>query len=171
MARVRSSSRKAIMTALLSWTENLLYEKLRHKRLRFARELTLIFRDVLTTGETLFVPSVTQTQIVDDDDDKDVYHSTINLQAGSSDSKEELNLSDTTTPMRVTDELLGLNVTTNISGTSGDGSEGKRKRVGGVSGRKKQEVPTSMRIANAKSEIAKDNRVRTEIVTRFWQMT
>ncbi|XP_054806242.1 L10-interacting MYB domain-containing protein-like [Prosopis cineraria] len=59
-------------------TENLLYGKFRYKGLRFARELTLIFKDVLATGETLFVPSATQTQI-EDDDDEDVYHPTIDL--------------------------------------------------------------------------------------------
>ncbi|XP_054799728.1 uncharacterized protein LOC129304108 [Prosopis cineraria] len=116
--------------------KNPLYEKFKYKGLRFARELTLIFKDVLTIGETLFIPSTTQTQI-EDDDDEDVYHPTIDLQEGSGNSEEELNLSNTTAPTRVTDELLGLNITTNINGTSGDGSQGKRKRVVGVGGRKK----------------------------------
>ncbi|XP_054790964.1 uncharacterized protein LOC129296381 isoform X2 [Prosopis cineraria] len=57
--------------------ENPLYEKFRQKGLRFARELTFIFRDVLAIGETLSVPSATQTQI--EDDDEDVYHPTIDL--------------------------------------------------------------------------------------------
>ncbi|XP_054776792.1 L10-interacting MYB domain-containing protein-like isoform X2 [Prosopis cineraria] len=39
--------------------ENSLYEKFRYKGLRFARELTLIFKDVLATGEICFVPSAT----------------------------------------------------------------------------------------------------------------
>ncbi|XP_054811312.1 L10-interacting MYB domain-containing protein-like [Prosopis cineraria] len=146
--------------------ENPLYEKFRYKGLRFARELTLIFKDVLATGETLFVPSATQTQI-EDDDDEDVYRPTIDLREGSGDSEEELNLSDTIAPTGVTDELLGLNVTINTGGTSGDGSQGKRKRVVGVGGRKKQKVPASMKIADAMSEMAKDNRARTETVNKI----
>ncbi|XP_054820819.1 uncharacterized protein LOC129319777 [Prosopis cineraria] len=67
----------------------------------------------------------------------------------------------------VTNELLGLNVTTNTGGTSGDRSQGKRKRVVGVNGRKKQKVPASMKIADAMSEMAKDNRARTETVNKI----
>ncbi|XP_054781942.1 uncharacterized protein LOC129289160 [Prosopis cineraria] len=129
-------------------------------------ELTLIFKNVLVTGETLFVPSVTQTQI-EDDDDEDVYCPTIDLREGSSDSEEELNLSNTAAPTGVTDELLGLNVTTNTGKTSGDGSQGKRKRVVSIGGRKKQKVPTSIKIADAMSEMAKDNRARTETVNKI----
>ncbi|XP_054820641.1 uncharacterized protein LOC129319567 [Prosopis cineraria] len=69
--------------------------------------------------------------------------------------------------MRVTDELLGLNVTTNTGGTSGDGSQGKRKRVVGGGGRKKQKVLASMKIADAMSEIAKDNRVRIKTINKI----
>ncbi|XP_054806181.1 uncharacterized protein LOC129308812 [Prosopis cineraria] len=146
--------------------KNPFYEKFRHKGLRFARELTFIFRDVLATGETLFVPSTTQTQI-EDDDDEDVYRPTVDLQEGFSDSEEELNLSDTAAPTGVTDELLGLNVTTNTDRTSGDGSQGKRKRVVGGSGRKKQKFPASIKIADAMSKIAKDNRARTETMNKI----
>ncbi|XP_054806241.1 uncharacterized protein LOC129308893 [Prosopis cineraria] len=103
----------------------------------------------------------------EEEDDKDVYRPTIDLQEGSGDSEEELNLSDITAPIGVTDELLGLNVTTNTGGTSGDGSQGKRKRVGGVGGRKKQKVPTLMKIADAMSEIAKDNRAKIETVNKI----
>ncbi|XP_054813523.1 uncharacterized protein LOC129314184 [Prosopis cineraria] len=102
--------------------------------------------NVLATGETLFVPSTTQIQIEEDDDDEDMYCPTIDLQEGSDNSEEELNLFDTIAPVGVTDELLGLNVITNIGGTSGDGTQGKRKRVGGVGGRKKQKVPASIKI-------------------------
>ncbi|XP_054801500.1 uncharacterized protein LOC129305518 [Prosopis cineraria] len=134
------------------WNENPLYGKFRYKGLRFARELTLIFKDVMATGETLFVPFATQTQIEDDDDE---------------DVEEELNLSDTAAPMGVTGELLDLNVTTNIGGTSGDRSQGKRKRVVGIGGRKKQKVPALMKIADAMSEMAKDNKARTETVNKI----
>ncbi|XP_054824810.1 uncharacterized protein LOC129322527 [Prosopis cineraria] len=129
-------------------------------------ELTLIFKDVLATGETLFVPSVTQTQI-EYDDDEDVYRPTIDLREGSGKSEEELNLSDTVASTGVTDKLLALNVTTNTGRTSGDESQGKIKRVVGVGGRKKQKVPTSMKIADAMSEMAKDNRARTETVNKI----
>ncbi|XP_054790806.1 uncharacterized protein LOC129296237 [Prosopis cineraria] len=103
----------------------------------------------------------------EDDDDEDVYHPTIDLREGSGDNEEELNLSDTTAPTGVTDELLGLNVTTNTGGTNGDESQGKRKRIVGISGRKKQKVPASMKIADAMSEMAKDNRARTETVNKI----
>ncbi|XP_054796739.1 uncharacterized protein LOC129302084 [Prosopis cineraria] len=138
----------------------------RYKGLRCTRELTLIFRDVLATEEILFVPFATQTQIEDDDDD-DMYHPTIDLQKGSGDIEEELNLSNTASPMGVTDELLGLNVTTNTGRTSGDKSQGKRKRVVGIGGRKKQKVTASMKIADAISKIAKDNRARIETVNKI----
>ncbi|XP_054806243.1 uncharacterized protein LOC129308895 [Prosopis cineraria] len=107
-----------------------------------------------------------KTQI-EDDDDEDVYDPAIDLREGSGDSEEELNLTDTAAPTGVTDELLGLNVTTNTSGTSGDGSQSKRKRVVGIGGRKKQKVPALMKIAYVISEMAKDNRARTETVNKI----
>ncbi|XP_054824716.1 uncharacterized protein LOC129322413 [Prosopis cineraria] len=146
--------------------ENPLYEKFRYKGLRFARELSLIFKDIPATGETLFIPFATQTQL-EDDDDEDVYHPTIDLQEGFDDSEDELNLSDTIVPIGVTDELLGLNVTTNIGETSGDRSQGKRKRVVGIGRRKKQKVFASMKIADAMSEISKDNRARIETMNKI----
>ncbi|XP_054795079.1 uncharacterized protein LOC129300536 [Prosopis cineraria] len=123
--------------------------------------------DVLATGETFFIPSVSQTQIEDDDDDEDVYCPTTDLWEGLSNSEEELNLSDITAPTGVTDELLGLNVTINTGRTSGDGSPSKRKRVVGVGGRKKQKILASMKIIDAMSEMAKDNRARTETVNKI----
>ncbi|XP_054824809.1 L10-interacting MYB domain-containing protein-like [Prosopis cineraria] len=164
-------SDKNTVDALDEWweqkiLESSLYGKFRYKGLRFARELTLIFNNILATGKTLFVPSATQTQI-EDDDDEDVYRPTIDLREGFGDSEEELNLSDTAAPTGVIDELLGLNVTTNTGRTSGDESQGKRKRVVGVGGRKKQKVPASMKIADAMSEMAKDNRARTETMNKI----
>ncbi|XP_054791680.1 uncharacterized protein LOC129297372 [Prosopis cineraria] len=166
LEQVYKKQRKGTTFNKNGWQENPLYGKFRYKGLRFARELTLIFKDVLAIGETLFIPSATQTQI-EDDDDEDVSCPTIDLREGSGDSEEELNLSDTAAPTGVTDELLGLNVTTNTGGTSGDGSQGKRKRIVGIGGRKKQKVPASMKIADAMSEMAKDNRARTETVNKI----
>ncbi|XP_054780747.1 uncharacterized protein LOC129288233 [Prosopis cineraria] len=89
------------------------------------------------------------------------------FEAKTGKSEEKLNLLDTAVLTGVTNELLGLNVTINTGGTSGDGSQGKRKRVVGIGGRKKQKVPTSMKITDVMSEMAKDNEARTETVNKI----
>ncbi|KAI9123941.1 hypothetical protein K1719_005241 [Acacia pycnantha] len=69
--------------------ENSSYKKFRHTGLKSEKELRIIFKDVMATGEDIFASSFTQPQ-AQEEDQEDVYRPTMDEEEGSGDSEEEL---------------------------------------------------------------------------------
>ncbi|KAK4263474.1 hypothetical protein QN277_028874 [Acacia crassicarpa] len=123
--------------------ENKDYRKYRYKGMKFARELQVMFKDVLALGEEFECPSLTRRVSLGDDEDDvyrpqmdqqdDVYRPQMDRQEDSSDSEEELQDID----------LEGMNLTSNTqpSAPSGLASVGKRKRGEGGNGSTKKRSP------------------------------
>ena len=120
--------------------ENKAYGKYRYKGLNFARELRIIFRDVLASGEDMDCPSATRR--VSLGDDEDVYRPQMDLQEGSGDSEEELQGTNNGGSVQVSVDLECMNLTSNTqpSQPSGSASIGKRKRGEGTNGSKKKKT-------------------------------
>ncbi|KAK4275376.1 hypothetical protein QN277_018468 [Acacia crassicarpa] len=115
--------------------ENKAYGKYRYKGLNFAKELRIIFKDVLASGEEMNCPSATRP--VSLGDDEEVYRPQMDLQEGSGDSEEELQGTNNDGSLQVPVDLECMNLTSNTQ-PSGSASIGKRKRSEGTNGKNKK---------------------------------
>ncbi|XP_028753944.1 L10-interacting MYB domain-containing protein-like [Neltuma alba] len=139
--------------------ENPAYEKFRQHGLKFRTELETLFKGTMASGQDMWSPSSTQPEPQRADQPND-YRPTMDWKEGSGDSEDGLIGVDTRRRAGVSDDLDGINLTANTSNTapnisSGSGSQGKRKRGGGLDKYKKQKMPATKRIADAVSSIKK----------------
>ncbi|KAI9114957.1 hypothetical protein K1719_013970 [Acacia pycnantha] len=123
--------------------ENKAYGKYRYKGMKFAREMQVIFRDVLASGEDEVCPSR--------EDEDDVYRPQIDLEEGSGDSEEELEGANTGGSVQVPSDLEGMNLTSNTQpgAPSGSASIGKRKRSEGATGSKKKKTSSQKQLVDS----------------------
>ncbi|XP_028795961.1 uncharacterized protein LOC114751454 [Neltuma alba] len=147
--------------------ENPAYEKFRQHGLKFRTELETLFRGTMASGQDMWSPSSTQPEPQPAPqpephrtDQSNDYRPTMDWEEGSGDSEDGLLGVDTERPAGVSDDLDGINLTANTSNTTpsiriGSGSQGKRKRGGGLDKYKKQKMPATRRIADSVSSIEK----------------
>lgn len=145
---------------LVIMQENKAYERFRFHGLMYADELRTIFKDVLASGDHVYVPSATQ------DDLNDVYRPQMDDQReGSGDSEEEDFGAVPAPSLGVTNDMEDMNVHTNTT-ASASASRGKRK-MGESSGRKKRsKMSTAQLVADAISRIANVSEGRAEAFDR-----
>ncbi|XP_028755823.1 uncharacterized protein LOC114715194 [Neltuma alba] len=143
--------------------ENPAYEKFKQHGLKFRTELETLFRGTMASGQDMWSPSSTQPEPQPEPqrtDQSNDYRPTMDWEEDSGDSEDGLLGVDTERPAGVSDDLDGINLTANTSNTTpsvpiGSGSQGKRKRGGGLDKYKKQKMSATKRIADSVSSIEK----------------
>lgn len=91
--------------------ENSAYKKFRRSSLKFERELRILFKDVMASGEDMFAPSCTQPQ-TQEAANEDVYRPTMDEEEGSGDSEDDHFGANPVGSTGVTDELASIGLST-----------------------------------------------------------